>query len=80
MNVSDCYLGCIYQNLDHETLTALHDMIGKPSTEVYIELFWLDLIMFSDVSRLVSDNKGSLEMGSVLEMGFMTVQKSWEER
>ena len=25
-------------------------------------------------------NKGSLEMGSVLEMGSMTVQKSWEER
>ena len=25
-------------------------------------------------------NKGSWEMGSVLEMGFMTVQKSWEER
>ena len=34
----------------------------------------------SVAARVDPKNKGSLEMGSVLEMGFMAVQKSWEER
>jgi len=27
------YISCIYQNVDHETVMALHDMIGEHSNE-----------------------------------------------